>query len=268
MVQILALLILTAFPSAGSQDLPRVAQDLDHSSWDSLLKQYVSAEFRVDYRKWKNGGTRELDTYLSRVAGRWPPAMTPAARKTALINAYNALTIRWVLENYPLKSIWQTSHPFTGQRHVLDGNKVSLDEIESGLRKMGDPRVHSALVCASRSCPPLRGEAYKADRLENQLDDNTRAWLAHSDLNAFDSVHGIARVSMIFKWYSQDFEQNGNTVRTFLARHAPAGQAAFLGGSNAKIEYKTYAWGLNDTSALGSDYSEIRFLWDYFRNRF
>lgn len=267
-VSTLALMLLaTAIPSGG-QDVPRASGDFDHSGWDTLLKRYVNPQARVDYRKWKGDGMGDLDAYLRLLAGPWPSNLSPAARKAALINAYNALTVRWVLENYPVKSIWRTSHPFKEPRHFLDGKKVSLDETESILRKMGDPRIHAAVVCASHSCPPLRREAYSAGRLESQLDDNCRAWLASGDLNDFDPARGVAKVSMIFKWYAGDFQQSATPVREFLARFAPAGRGGFLRSEGGKIEYKTYLWGINDTSSLGRGYSQLHFLWDNFRNRF
>jgi hypothetical protein len=259
------LLVLTV---ASASDGQRRSRDIDHSPWDSMLKQYVNDETRVDYGKWKQDGVENLNGYLQRLGEPWPTDMAPQAKRAALINAYNAFTIRWILENYPTKSIWKTADPFKARRHVVNGEKLSLDGIETRLRKMGDPRIHSAVVCAARSCPPLRREAYTADRVDGQLEDNTRAWLADPDLNEFLPDRRIARISPIFKWYGQDFEKEGNSLQKFLARYAPAGKAAFLGEGKAKIQYKTYHWGLNDSSDLGSDYSRTGFLWDRFRNFF
>ena len=239
--------------------------DLSHSRWDALLKQYVSSEYRVDYRGLQQHGLSELDAYLAELAKPWPEDMEPAAIKASLINAYNALTVRWVLSNYPVQSIWSTSDPFRAARHPLDAGRVSLDQIETRLREMRDPRIHSALVCAARSCPPLRGEAYTTARLEEQLDDNARRWLADARLNEFFPDRRTADVSEIFKWYAADFESSGG-VRGFLARFAPPDGQAFAGSPEWRIGYKTYRWGLNDSSALGSDYSQLRFYWDWARN--
>jgi hypothetical protein len=182
--------------------------------------------------------------------------MTADEQKAALINAYNALTVRWVLTNYPVESIRQTKQPFTEARHTLDGQKVSLDEIEGRLRRMGDPRYHAALVCAARSCPPLRCDAYQGSSVNEQLNDNVRAWLANPDLNEFFPDRRMASVSMIFDWYKTDFQRDGLSVRYFLARFGPTGKAAFLLDSSAEVRFKIYNWGLNDTSSLGSHYSE------------
>lgn len=239
----------------------------DHSEWDTLLKRYVNAEARVDYQAWIKTGKQELETYLQSLAAPWPADLKAACKKAALINSYNALTVHWVLVNYPVQSIWQTDHPFSAARQMINGRKMSLDQIEMRLRALGDPRIHAALVCAARSCPPLRREAYVADRLSNQLDDNARAWLGNPGLNDFFPDRRLVQISTIFKWYAGDFNGNGGSVEKFLAQYAPVNRSAFLRQAAFKIEYKTYNWGLNDTSALGSGYSQIRFLWDSFRNR-
>jgi len=194
---------------------------IDHSSWDALLKKYVSVEHRVDYGRWKANGLPALDAYLETLAKPWPSEMAAGERKAASINAYNALTVRWMLGNYPVKSIWKTKKPFVTRRHQVDGKTVSLDDVENGLRSLGDPRVHAVLVCAARSCPPLRHEAYLATKLDEQMDDNTRAWLSNPDLNKFDPAKRTAEVSPIFEWFKADFEKNGGTVAQFLARYAP-----------------------------------------------
>lgn len=253
----LAVLLLAAAPAHSA--------DLDHSAWDRLLQRYVNAQHLVDYQGWKSTGAAELGTYLAMLAEPWPAGLSSDARKAALINAYNALTIRWILTNYPIASIWRTHHPFTEARHRLGGRAVSLDAIESELRAMGDPRIHAALVCAARSCPPLRREAYRSERIEEQFNDNVREWLAMPDRNEFQPDNNRAAVSMIFKWYKEDFDKYAGSVPAFLAKYSP--QAQFLLSPKAKIDYKRYHWGLNDASGLGMDYSQAKFTWDYLRNK-
>jgi hypothetical protein len=251
----LLLLTLAASAAVAAPDTP---------AWDALVKEFVTAESRVDYARLKRQGLARLDAYLASVAAPWPRDLSPAARTAALVNAYNALTVRWIVAHYPVASIWRTKKPFTAARHRVDGRAVSLDAIETELRSMGDPRIHAALVCAARSCPPLRREAYTTHRVEGQLDDNARAWLANPALNEFDAARRSAAVSSIFDWYGKDF----GSVTAFLIRYAPAGKADFLRASGARITYKTYQWGLNDTSDLGRDYSEAKFLLDRAKNVF
>ncbi|MBN8731625.1 MAG: DUF547 domain-containing protein [Acidobacteria bacterium] len=243
--------------------LPLLAQPggPEAALWDSLAKRYVNEEARVDYGLWKREGLSELDGFLAQVAAPWPAGMDTGARKAALINTYNALTVRWVLTHYPVQSIMKTPNPFRAARHTVDGRKLSLDEVETQLRKMGDPRVHSVLVCAARSCPPLRREAYTAVRLEEQLEDNTRVWLANEKLNEFAPERNAASVSSIFKWYKGDFG-NEQQLRAFLARYSPEGRGAFLLQPKAKLTFKDYDWGLNDASSVGKGYSQWRLYWD------
>ena len=245
--------------------LAQGAANPDHSLWNSLVRAYVTPDALVDYVGLKRSARPELERYLATLAPKWPAEMTAAGRKAALINAYNALMIKWVLDNYPVESIWQTKHPFTQARHDVDGRKMSLDDIETTLRNMGDPRIHAAIVCASRGCPPLRREAYVESRLNTQLDDSTRLWLANPKRNQFFPERGVAEVNPIFKWYKGDFEKNGGDVSSFLARYAPP-QNVFLKQPGARIRYKPYHWGLNDSSSLGASYSYVRFLADRARN--
>lgn len=240
---------------------------LDHSAWDGLLKDYVNAEARIDYSRWEKQGLEKLDAYVGQIAAHWPEGMPQHAQKAALINSYNALTVRWVLRNYPVKSIWRTPHPFKEARHTVNGAKMSLDDIEGRLRNLGDARIHGALVCAARSCPPLRREAYTGDRVEAQLDDNVRQWLANGKLNQFLPERRLAQVSPIFKWYKSDFDAAYGSVNKFMAKYAPQGQGAFLLEPGATVKFNDYHWGLNDSSGLGADYSKGSFLLNYLKNK-
>lgn len=233
----------------------------DAALWDSLVKRYVNGEARVDYGRWQRDGLSELDAFLAQVAAPWPASMDANVRKAALINTYNALTVRWVLAHYPVRSIMKTPNPFRAARHTVDGRKLSLDEVESQLRRMGDPRVHSVLVCAARSCPPLRREAYTAARLETQLDDNTRVWLANAKLNEFLPERNAAAVSSIFKWYKGDFGSE-QQLRAFLARYSPEGKGGSLTQPQATLAFNDYDWGLNDASSLGKGYTQWLLYWD------
>ena len=237
----------------------------DHELWNALVREYVSPQALVDYAGWIQSGKPRLEQYVGIVGRKWPEDLAPEARKAALINAYNALTVSWILANYPVKSIWQTKRPFTQARHLVDGRHVSLDGIETSLREMGDPRIHAVLVCASRGCPPLRREAYIESRLDGQLDDATRTWLANPGQNEFLRNQNTARISKIFKWYGGDFEKNGGSVWSFLARYSDTGPS--FPDHRTTIRYKSYHWGLNDASGLGRSYSQINFLWDAARNK-
>ena len=248
------------FSAALVRQLTVPVPTLDHSLWNALAQKYINAEAKVDYAAIQAEALPRLDAYLRLLGAKWPNGLPAADKKAALLNAYNALTVRWIITNYPVQSIWRTKHPFTEARHSIDGELVSLDRIESQLRDLSDPRIHAALVCAARGCPPLRREAYEARRLDEQLDDNVRSWLANPRLNEFFPERRTASVSMIFKWYAKDFIKTSGSVENFLSRFVPS-------ETGDRLEYKTYDWGLNDRSNIGDGYSQAKFYWDALRNK-
>lgn len=258
------LLLATPFTGAAkSQPDP-----IDHSNWDALLRDYVNAESRVDYQRLAEKGLSEFDAYVAAIAEADTAELTADQSKAFLINAYNALTVRWILRHYPVPSIWSTPDPFKEVRHTVGGEQLSLDQIESRLRETGDARIHAALVCAARSCPPLRREAYVASRISEQLDDNTRRWLANPELNRFDAAKGEARVSSILKWYREDFESSPGGLEAFVKRYAPEEVRQQLGDRKLKVKFLDYHWGLNDQSELGANYSRVRLGFDWLKNVF
>jgi len=197
--------------------LPRV----DPAPWDEILHQYVNPQHLVDYTKLKQQDWMKLREYVKSFGQQGDHELSLNEKKALLINAYNSMTMEWIVENYPVDSIWDTTRPFTAHRFRLAGEAVSLNEIESRLRDMKDPRIHAALVCAARSCPPLRREAYVADRLDEQLDANVREWLANPALNHFYPDRRLVTVSPIFKWYGKDFESYPGGLRGFLLNFGP-----------------------------------------------
>jgi hypothetical protein len=168
------------------------------------------------------------------------------------MNAYNAFTIRWILQNYPTESIRALDDSFGGARWKIGGRTVSLDEIEhKNLRSLIGWKVHATIVCAARSCPPLQREAFTARNLDALIEQSYRAWLGREDLNRFESEKTRALVSPIFKWFKGDFAGDGAVARV-LARYAPDHHRLLLEKGDFKIEYLDYHWGLNDQSGRGA----------------
>lgn len=260
--------ILLAFLLAATAWAEPKLSETGHEAWDSLLKEFVDTEHRVDYAELKAKAFDRLTGYTSRLTAAEKPDPRSPEGKALLINAYNALVVQWVIENYPTRSIMATSNPFEARRHEVAGEKVSLDEIENKLRETGDPRIHSVLVCAALSCPPLRREAYVADRIEQQLNDNTRQWLANESLNQIDPESGEAELSPIFSWYREDFEAYPGGLEGFVHNYAPAGKIEALGDRDLEFSFKKYNWGLNDQSGIGDDYSRLNLTWDWLKNLF
>ena len=155
-----------------------------HSIWDQLLQKHVNGQGAVNYRAWKGASKdiQALDRYLIILSQASRTANASRSAQIAYwINAYNAVTVRGILREYPTSSIRNHTARFVGYNiwtdlllHVGD-SQISLDDIEHAvLRKMGEPRIHFAIVCASHSCPRLLNRAYTADRLEAQLAANSK----------------------------------------------------------------------------------------------
>jgi hypothetical protein len=158
-----------------------------------------------------------------------------------------------VIRNLPLDSIRDAGSLF---RPVWNrpagraaGRDVTLGEVEHEiLRPLGDPRIHAAIVCASTSCPSLRRKAFRPERIDAQLDDAVRRFLADPEKGARIAAAGDSlRVSRIFEWFDEDFERAGG-VRAWLTPRLPADERAWLegGGSAARLTYFDYDWSLND----------------------
>lgn len=193
--------------------------------------------------------------------GRWPlllraleTAAEPKDSKGRIAfwsNAYTIMAVKVVLTKYPVESIkdvggWVTK-VWDLEAGVVAWKARTLTEIEHRiLRPLGDPRIHAAIVCASVSCPPLRREAFRTDRLDVQLDDQVRVWLGNTESGARVEDNGATlRVSPILKWFAEEFEKLPGGVRGFLDSNLQEAVRA-KAASNAKLKYLDYDWSLND----------------------
>ena len=182
------------------------AQNIDHSKWNSLLQSFVSDNGNVDYFAFKNNEER-LEDYLEYLSENQPKKSSAKNEKLAYwINAYNAFTVKLIIDNYPIKSIKDIGKPWDKKFITIDGKNLSLNHIEHEiLRKMNEPRIHFAIVCASFSCPKLDNQAFTADKLEAQLTRVTKAFLA--DKNRNEISEKSIKISKIFDWFSKDFTE-------------------------------------------------------------
>jgi hypothetical protein len=262
MFRLLALLGLLLIPHAVA-----AAFDHRHTVWNDLLAKNVVwidaghasqvryAGFESDRAKLK----AYLDS-LSAVTRQDFDGWSKTEQLAFLINAYNAFTIEKVLTRYPnLKSIRDfgtfVGNPWKDKFFTLLGTPTSLDGIEHDtIRKPGvydDPRIHFAVNCASVGCPALRNEAYVADRLDAQLEDQTRRFLSDRSRNRYVPDSGTLEVSKIFDWYGGDFKRAKGDLVAFFASYAvdmsnaPEAQQAIRDGK-AKIAFPEYDWALND----------------------
>ena len=242
LISIAAVLVFLLAPHVGIAQPP-----VDHTIYGDLLSGNVSNGV-VDYKAFKQNEAR-LDQYLSQLGNISPENLTPVERMAFYINLYNAWTIKLILTRYPdIKSIKDTgslfSSPWDKKIVVLENKKVSLDHIEHDLLRpqYQDPRIHFAVNCASKSCPPLLGEPYTGDHLEDQLDQVTAAFINNGKSNYIrdDTLY----VSRIFKWYAEDFKDG---ILNFFLKYAKDDFKQELKKHSSKVEikYLDYDWSLN-----------------------
>lgn len=244
----------------GKQVAPgqRVSLDaIDHSAWDALLGRFVTKEGRVDYQGWKadGGAVAELDAYLDHLSsGDVDGAATKEAKLAFWINAYNAVTVKGILREYPTTSIRNHTAKLWGYniwKNLLlqvDGKKPSLEDIEhKTLRLMGEPRIHFAIVCASIGCPRLLNEAYVAERLEEQLERNAVHFFAQRQNFRVDASAKRVELSSILSWFGEDFGDNERGVLKRISPWLPNDEARRVAADpSVRVGYLDYDWGLNE----------------------
>lgn len=214
-------------------------QMADHSAWESLLERFVDTHGNVDYKTFA-GASGELDNYLEDLAGKEPPEGAMKNEKLAYyINLYNAATVKLILDNYPVKSIKDIKSPWDKKWVKIGDREVSLGDIEHNiLRKMGEPRIHFAINCASYSCPKLLNKAFTATKMETQLQAAAVGFIRDPSNNKISK--SSLELSHIFNWYKKDFTENGTLIE-YIDK--------FTGepiSSNATIKYLDYDWSLNE----------------------
>jgi Protein of unknown function, DUF547 len=231
MKKILLIVLLVSLNSFG--------QNTDYKNYATFLKKYVSNSGNVNYEKIKVNKA-ELEAIADQITENRPTDKWTKNEKMAYyINVYNVFTIKSIVDNYPVKSIKDISNVW--DKKIIPQGKIlySLGEIENKiLRKMGDPRIHFAINCASYSCPKLDNEVYIADKLDKQLDAGAKEFI--NDKNKNQITTSEIKLSNIFDWYSGDFKEESGLVIEFLNKY-----------SNIKIDKKAktrfldYNWSLN-----------------------
>ena len=251
--------------------------DHEHKAWTALLKKHVvlvddgkGSQVRYAGFRQDRAALKSYLALLSKVPRQDFDGWSKARRMAFLINAYNAFTVEKILTRYPdIRSIWDFGkvfgNPFKDRFFTLLGQPASLDQVEhETLRRPGaydEPRLHFAVNCASVGCPMLREEAYVADRLETQLEEQARRFLSDRSRNRYDATSGRLEVSKIFDWFKEDWRSG---YRGFEGKGAPvlsreqyfAGYAALLADApehrkliearTAPLSFLDYDWALND----------------------
>jgi hypothetical protein len=244
---------LAARPAAAEPD----------AGLDRLLARYVvdhpDGVTRVRYAAWKATAAdmQALDAWVSEAASRRPSAMPRAEAFAFWANLYNALTLKVVLERFPVASIRDirsSGVPFDPKGYfgpwrtkllTVEGRRLSLDDIEHETMRptFRDPRVHYTVNCASIGCPNLRPRAWRAATLEAELGAAAAAFVNHPRGVAV-LPDGRLRVSSIYAWFREDFGGSEQGVLAHLRRHAAPALAARLAGVTGIAE-DGYDWSLN-----------------------
>lgn len=227
----------------------------DHGALQAALDAHVSSRGTVDYAGLKASGA--LDGYLDGLAS----AAEPSSRGEQMafwINAYNALTLDLIADNYPLSSIRDLDggDPWSARTFTVAGRTVTLNDIEHNiLRPMGDARIHAAVNCASQGCPPLSPRAFTGSGLDAQLDDAARRWVQGNGVR-IDPGKNTVSLNKIFDWYGDDFtaayasedipgiDGKAEAALNFAARYLPE-RADYLRQGGYTVEYSPYSWELN-----------------------
>jgi hypothetical protein len=228
----------------------------DFSDWDVLVKKYVSTKTldgvplnAVDYAGLKkdsgfSGLVSRLESYpLENLK-------SSESKLTFWINVYNILAAKMITDNYPIKSIKDVGSFFkpVWKRPAgkVGGKERTLNDIEHEiLRKMDEPRIHVAIVCASVSCPDLRPEAYTAESLNAQLDDQMKKFLDSQEKGMkLDEKKNKVYLSSIFKWFAEDFESRGGVLK-YIGQYVSPEDKKILSRSKIKTSYLDYNWKIN-----------------------
>jgi hypothetical protein len=244
-----AAIVLALAASPASADLASATV-----AYGKLLSQYVTPR-GVKYDAWRASGTdlKKLSEILMVFRSTEPETLQPSERKALYINLYNAKILDVVLIANPRVSIRELSkglNPseiFSRDGLSFDQKMISLNDLEKRLRdEFKDPRIHFAINCASKSCPPIRPNAYVAASIDDQLDEATRKYLASP--GAVEVITGGGKTTIvsvkIFDWYASDFKASGGPL-AFIQKYGPPAAAEAIAAGKAKLAYADYDWSLN-----------------------
>ena len=243
----LALALIFAIEVADAQLIASAGTSVNHSLFGNLLHKYVS-DGNVNYAGFKSEEDK-LDQYLAQLQRVDPEALARKEQFAFYTNVYNAWTIKLILTKYPgIESIKElgvfNTGPWKKKVVRLNGETVSLDHVEHDILRprFKDPRVHFAINCAAKSCPPLRSEPFLAEKLDQQLDDATRTFINNPKSYRLEGRN--LHVSRIFKWFSEDFDED---ALGFYVKYANEELKKKLETNLKKIniKYLAYDWSLN-----------------------
>lgn len=230
-----------------------------HKQWTLFLQKHVNVKGFANTVTYKaiQADPSELNDYLrslETVTKNEFDSFSENEKLAFLINAYNAFTVKLIVDHYPVKSIKDIgsflSSPWKKKFFRLLGEERHLDNIEHDMiRKwFNEPRIHFAVVCASIDCPALRNEAFTSDEIETQLEDAAQNFLSDKSRNRYVPEKKVLEISSLFKWYGSDFPQKYGSLQAFLAPRiatTPEYQS-IIREKKASVTYLDYDWSLNE----------------------
>lgn len=194
-------------------------------------------------------GDQRFRSYLGQLDRVDPDSLSTEREQLAFwLNAYNAFAIQGILDGYSPRPYVGWYRYFKVRTYAVGGRKYTLSDIEHEILRMRfhEPRIHFAIVCASASCPSLSSGVFRADQLDYQLEQAARAFINDPSRNRFDRERKIASLSMIFKWFTEDFEAQAGSLQKYLGRYvADQDLARDLETTPYRIEFLDYDWSLN-----------------------
>ncbi|NNE85363.1 MAG: DUF547 domain-containing protein [Alphaproteobacteria bacterium] len=233
---------------------------VDHRDWTRLLAGYAQQGedgiVRVDYAGFTEADRQALQAYIDRLTATAVSSLNRGEQLAYWINLYNALTVRLILENYPVSSILKINispgffsiGPWDKKLITVEAEELSLNDIEHRILRpiWRDPRIHYAVNCASLGCPNLALQAYTAANVETLLEANAVAHINHPRGARFEN--GELIVSSIYRWFVADFGGGDAGVLRHLRQYAQAELADRLARTN-QIGDDQYDWSINDVKA-------------------
>ncbi len=261
MVAILYLIIA----GCGSAEQAKISTSFDpgYKIYATVLAKSVNGE-AIDYKQLKENRL-SLDTVVAQFSALSSEAyarMTTSESMTFWINAYNAITLRSIIDAYPVQSIRDIKGVWKEKQWNVAGRIVTLDEIEHSILRPDykDPRVHFAVNCASVGCPPLLPVPFKPEQLDSQLHEVSAQFVNHLTRNKIDINRATISTTQIFEWFGDDFialyggdqqfsylEKKDAAIMNFIYTYANETNANLLSSYEKwSLEYYDYDWSLND----------------------
>ena len=267
--------VLTVGIERAEAEVKGDQKGFSYVSYGKVLKGYVDEKGMVNYKGLKEH-PQELDRFLSKLSQLERQEYSKWKRPKQIafwINAYNGLTLKAILDHYPIRagflksfrypknSIRQISGVWDELRFSVMGKKMTLNEIEHEVLRgeFKEPRIHVALVCAAMGCPSLRNEPYEPDKLDAQFADQTRTFISKTSKFRIERGKNVVYLSSIFNWFGEDFvktytpkegyskkNKTQRAVLHFTGQHLSTKDSAYLKDQKYKVKYLDYDWSLNE----------------------